>query len=158
MLTAAWWTGDMIGPLHEYLGYAAGSLLGLRVAWGFAGDSRARFATFVKDRRHTLVYARRLIVGTSPRHVGHNPLGAWMIMWLLACVGALSITGWLYTTDWLWGYAWLANLHAAIAWVLLGSVVVHVAAVFAMSWRHRENLVEAMITGKKRPPSLDDVA
>lgn len=157
VLALAWWTGRQIGPVHEYLGYAAGVLLAARIGWGFAGTGHARFAAFVASAARTRDYTRRLLAGHAARHVGHNPLGGWMILWLLACIAALVLTGWLYTTDWLWGYGWLAGLHAALGWVLLGSVGVHVAGVILTGIVHRENLVAAMITGRKRPPAGDDV-
>lgn len=158
MLALAWWTGDQIGAVHEYLGYTAGALLLARLAWGYAGRGHARFASFVVGWQRTRTYARDLMAGRHVRHLGHNPLGGWMIVWLLSCVAALVITGWLYTTDWLWGYGWLANLHAGLGWVLLASVVVHVLGVIVTSVNQRENLVAAMFTGHKRPPAGDDVA
>lgn len=157
VLTLAWWTGSQIGPVHEYLGYGAGVLLAARIAWGFAGTRHARFAAFVASAARTRDYARRVLSARAARHLGHNPLGAWMILWLLGCIAALVLTGWLYTTDWLWGYGWLANLHAALGWLLLGSVGVHVAGVIVMGIAHRENLVAAMLTGRKRPAAGDDV-
>lgn len=157
MLAAAWWTGDQIGAIHEYLGYAAAALLAARVTWGFAGRGHARFASFVTGWAQTRAYARGVFSGRHLRYLGHNPLGGWMIVWLLSLVAALVLTGWLYTTDWLWGYAWLANLHAGLGWLLLASVLVHVAGVVVMSAAQRENLVAAMFTGTKRPPAGDDI-
>jgi cytochrome b len=34
---------------------------------------------------------------TKPQHLGHNPLGAWMVLALLARIVALALTGWLFT-------------------------------------------------------------
>jgi cytochrome b len=158
VLALAWWTGSLIGPWHEYLGYIAAALLAARILWGMAGSRHARFAGFVRVPRVTWRYVRSAVRGHAPRYVGHNPAGGWMILWLLACVGAVVVTGWLYTTDWLWGYGWLAYLHAALAWVLVGSVALHVLGVLATSWQQRENLVAAMFSGRKRPPDGDDVA
>jgi len=156
VLTAAWVTGTIPGELHEYLGYAAGVLVVSRVAWGFAARGHARFGSFVTNWADTLVYARGLLQGRHIRYVGHNPLGGWMIVWLLSCVAALVISGTLYMTDWLWGYAWLANLHMTLGWLLLVSVAAHIAGVVATSVWQKENLVAAMITGRKRAPEGDD--
>ena len=43
--------------------------------------------------------------------------------------------------------------HEALASLTLGLVVVHVLAVLVMSALHGENLVRAMITGRKRGSS-----
>lgn len=158
MLAAAWATGSIPGSLHEYLGYAAGGLLVSRIAWGFVACGHARFSSFVTGLAATREYAGALMAGSHRRYLGHNPLGGWMILWLLGCIAALAITGALYMTDWLWGYGWLADLHVALGWVLLASVVVHVAGVIAMSLRQRENLAAAMVTGRKRGPEGNDAA
>ena len=159
-VAAAWFTSSRIGPVHEWLGYAAAAVAALRVAWGFAahGDRYARFAQFVRPARATLPYARAVLQHQAPRYIGHNPLGGWMVVGLLACVAALGVTGALYTTDWLWGYAWLANLHEALGWLLLALIALHLGGVAYTSWAHRENLVGAMVTGAKAAPQPGDVS
>ncbi|HQQ69229.1 MAG TPA: cytochrome b/b6 domain-containing protein [Alicycliphilus sp.] len=153
----AWWSSDDTGPLHAYVGYAAIALLTARLAWGFCGSRYARFAQFVRAPRATLAYARAAFAGRAPRHLGHNPLGGWMVLALLAHLGLLGATGWLYTTDRFWGYAWLARLHQALAWALLGLIALHVAGTLWTGRQHRENLVRAMLTGDKEPPGQGDV-
>jgi cytochrome b len=106
----------------------------------------------------TLRYARRTLAGTEPRHVGHNPLGGWMVLALFAWIAGLALTGWLYTTDRFWGDETVERIHEAVAWSLLGLVAIHVAGVLVASRRHRENLVRSMVDGRKRAPNGDDVA
>lgn len=150
--TTAWFT-----TWHEAVGYGGLVVVLARVAWGLAGPRTARFASFVRGPRATWAYARRLLRGDAPRHLGHNPLGAWMAVALLACLPALALTGWLYRTDRFWGDVWLDYLHQAIAWTMLVLVALHVAGVVATSWRHRENLARAMLTGRKRAARDADV-
>jgi len=45
-----------------------------------------------------------------------------MILTLLACVGGLALTGWLYTTDRFWGDETVEQVHVALAWTMLGLV------------------------------------
>ena len=153
-----WWSGHDTGVLHEYTGYVAIALLLTRLVWGFCGSRYARFAQFVRGPHATLAYARAALAGRAPRHVGHNPLGGAMVLALLANLGALCATGWLYTTDLFWGYGWLARLHQALAWALLTLLVLHVGGMLWTGRQHRENLVRAMVTGEKAPPVGDDVA
>ncbi|TMH74230.1 MAG: cytochrome B, partial [Betaproteobacteria bacterium] len=89
--------------------------------------------------------------------LGHNPLGAWMIVALLAMIALVAGTGWLSTTDRFWGVEWLQETHHLLADALLVLATLHVAGVAYTSLRHRENLVRAMITGRKPPPRAGDV-
>lgn len=146
---AAWWTGSDIGPLHEYLGYGVAAIVLARLAWGFAGSRYARLKQFVLPLAATWRYLRQAARGRAPRHLGHNPLGGWMVVALLSCLGLLVITGWGLTTDLLWGYAWPVLVHLVLAWLLVALVALHIAGVLITSWQHRENLIGAMITGVK---------
>ena len=137
-------------PLHQPAGYAALGIVLLRVVWGGVGRGHARFAQFVRGPRVTARYARLVFARREPRTLGHNPLGAWMIVALLLCVIALAISGWLYTTDWFWGSEAVEDVHRQLAWSLLALVALHIGGVIYTSWRHRENLVKAMFDGRKR--------
>ena len=81
-----------------------------------------------------------------------------MVLALLAIMALLGFTGWLYTTDRFWGYGWLAHLHQSLGWALLACVALHVGGVLWTCLQHRENLVRAMLTGRKAPPRGADVA
>ena len=94
--------------------------------------------------------------GTEPRHLGHNPLGAWMIVALWLSVIVLCVAGWLCTSDALWGDETVETLHVGFAWGLLGLIALHVGSVIFTSLRQRENLVRAMLDGEKRAPQGDD--
>jgi cytochrome b len=149
-IAAAWLTQEGRRTLHENLGYVALVIVAVRVAWGFAGSEHARFADFVRGPRATLRYAAELLAGRARRHLGHNPLGGWMALVLLGLVAATGATGWLYTTDRYWGVEWVEELHDALSDALMIAVTLHVLGAIAMSWRHRENLVAAMVHGMKR--------
>ena len=151
---AAWFTRD---ELHEWLGYAALAVVAVRIVWGFVGSRYARFAQFVRPPAQTLAYTRALAARRAPRHLGHNPLGAWMIVVLLATAALTAASGWLSVTDRYWGIAWVQDTHAALADALALLAIVHVAGIAYMSRLHRENLVAAMVSGRKRAPRAGDV-
>ena len=159
---AAWATGEIkirsIEALHEWLGYGALAVIAARLVWGLVGPHYARFAQFVAGPARTLAYARSVLRASEPRYLGHNPLGGWMIVALLASAAAASLTGWLSITDRYWGVAWVQETHEVLSNALIALAVLHVAGVAFTSVRHRENLVAAMWTGIKRPPAGDDVA
>jgi cytochrome b len=147
------------GRVHEWTGYGAllialvRCLIGLRKSQGHLvtqSDDVTAFSNFVRGPRATWQYLQTVLARREPRFVGHNPLGGWMIVLLLADVILTGFTGWLYTTDRFWGYAWLGNLHNLLGHAFVPLVALHLAGVAYTSWRHRENLPAAMLHGKKR--------
>jgi cytochrome b len=159
-ITVAWTSTLAIGlpaSWHETAGFTAMVCVALRVLWGFAGSRHARFDDFIRSPQHTWRYAKQVWQGTAAHHLGHNPLGGWMVVMLLLTVAAITATGWLQTTDRYWGSNGLERVHATLAWGLLGLIALHVAGVLITSFHQRENLVKAMLDGRKISPAKDDV-
>lgn len=154
LVAVAWLTGEGAPRLHDAAGYGALALIGFRLVLGLAGPPPARFARFVVGWRLTLAYAHKILEGRERRFLGHNPLGAWMIVSLLSVAFGAGLTGWLYTTDKFWGVAWMEWLHAGLADVLLVLIFLHVAGVLFTSYRQGENLVAAMVHGRKPRTTL----
>ncbi|WP_077002992.1 cytochrome b/b6 domain-containing protein [Variovorax sp. KK3] len=150
LVCVCWWAGEARLSLHIATGYAVLAIVTTRGAWGFVGSRHARFVTFVRGMGPGLGYARDMLLGREHRYLGHNPLGGWMVLALLACLAIVCVSGVLYTTDRFWGLEWVEQTHRISAWTLVGLVAAHLCGVAAMSWRHRENLVGAMFTGRKR--------
>lgn len=146
----AWLTRHSPGAWHEWIGYASLLIVAVRIVWGGFGSLHARFSDFIKGPRATLSYVAALVRGREPRTLGHNPLGGWMIVALLLTVALTGASGWLYTTDRFWGVEWVERVHAGLTNLLIGLVVLHLAGVFYASFSHRENLIAAMIHGRKK--------
>lgn len=153
---AAWITRHGFGIVHEGIGYGVLAIVLLRVAWGLGPSQFARFSQFVRPPSHTLAYARDLARGRRRRYLGHNPLGGWMTVALLTTMGLVCASGWLYTTDRFWGVAWVEALHARLTDALIVLVALHVIGVVTASVHDRENLVGAMVHGRKRAPGEGD--
>ena len=151
----AYLSTESIGWIHKGCGYATLALVAARVVWGFTGSPHARFSAFVPGPRKLLRYLLALVRLREPRHLGHNPAGAVMIVFLLAMVMLISVTGWLMTLDAFWGNGTVEDLHLLAVDATLVAVALHVAANVYSSLRHRENLVRAMVTGDKRSGPAD---
>jgi cytochrome b len=80
-----------------------------------------------------------------------------MILALLATIVGLCISGWLLTTDAFWGSEAMEGIHEMLAYSALVLVALHIVGVAFASVRHHENLVRAMITGRKRMSGPADV-
>jgi len=140
------------GPLHRTLGYTAAGLVLFRLFWGIVGSRPARFSTWMPSPANVFTYTKALLAGRAPRYLSHTPLGALMMVALWALILALAATGWISRLDSLWGEDWPLDLHGLLAHTLLVLVIIHVIAALAMSAVHRENLIAAMLTARKRPP------
>ena len=156
-IVVAWFTRHGGGAVHEWAGYLTIAVVSIRVVWGFVGPRHARFTHFVRPPAATSEYAALVYLGREPRYLGHNPLGGWMIVALLATALAAAGSGWLYVTDRFWGLEWVEELHIGLSNLLFGLAGLHVAGVVVASWRHRENLAWAMVRGNKREAGSVDI-
>lgn len=141
---------------HRVLGYIALGLVAFRVLWGFVGTRHARFRDWVRGPRAVRAYLRERLTGSSRRRLGHNPAAGVVMLVLLTGVALVGVTGWMQTLDAFWGAQWLEDLHEVLAWSLLGLIGLHVLAALVESFHYRENLIAAMIHGRKRKLDRDE--
>jgi len=123
---------------HIPIGWGAAVLLAFRLVWGFVGGEHARFSAFLRPAALGRHLASMLSRKVEPS-VGHNPIGAIAIVCLLGLTAGTIVTG----------VGGGESGHEIIAYSLLALVAVHVTAVVVMSVLSRDNLVRAMVTGRK---------
>ncbi len=157
-------TGFLLGmdtlAWHLVAGTAIAVLLLFRFVWGVLGGTYARFTRFLPAPASVLAHLRGLHRPAHDRHLGHNPLGALMVFALLGALVLIVLTGTLtlggvfkqgplraFTS---FAVGWQAyNLHNFFGIVVLCMVGAHILGVAYESWRGRESLLRAMITGQK---------
>lgn len=147
---ASWVSAEDSERLHVLIGYGVVGLVAFRLAWGVVGPRHARFADFVYRPSRVLAYLRDTAALRARRYIGHNPAGGAMVVALLATLAVVCATGYMMTTNAFWGTAWVEDAHEIAASLALVLVALHIVGVAVASWEHRENLVKAMITGRKR--------
>ncbi len=146
--------------LHVFAGYALVGLLLFRLLWGFVGGHYARFRAFTFGPRVVAAYLRALRNDRPHHYVGHNPAGAWAVFLMLGLLAAIGLSGIAVQgaeeqQGLIAGWAavgtgvGLHELHEVLAWAMVALVAVHVTGVAVESWLHRENLVGAMVHGRK---------
>ena len=145
---------------HQWFGYACLVLVTFRVLWGCIGPRYARFADFLRGPGVTWRYARDWLSPRSVAHAGHNPLGGWMVLVLLALVAAEGVSG-LFANDEifnvgpLYGYVTdatsdrFSSWHRVLADGLWYAIALHLLAIGAYFLWRGENLLGPMITGRK---------
>lgn len=153
----AWLSGDSEEwrLVHAYAGGAMVGVVLFRLLWGIIGTRYARFSEFVRGIGAAKEYALGLLRGSAPHTTGHNPAGAWAILALLALILLTGASGWLVYQE--IGGDRLEELHEVLASTLLGVVFLHLAGVIAGSLVHRENLVRAMLNGRKSGAREDGI-
>jgi cytochrome b len=141
--------------VHVTLGYTMAGLVAFRIVWGLVGTRHARFASFLRGPTAIVEYVRGLVQGQPKHYVGHNPAGALAIVVLLALAALVTAAGWANYNE--LGGEWLGELHEVAANAMLAFVGVHIAGVLISSWMHRDNLIGAMLTGRKAGRAEDAV-
>ncbi|ARN80127.1 cytochrome b/b6 domain-containing protein [Methylocystis bryophila] len=135
---------------HRAIGYIVAFALVARLLWGFIGSKHARFADFVPTPTKLGHYLQAVMRKEEPRYIGHNPAGAVVMLTLMGLLAAVSVTGWMLTLDANFGSKALEELHEGIANLILALAGLHAVAAIYEGRRHNENLVWAMVTGRKR--------
>jgi cytochrome b len=129
-----------LAPWHVATGWSIAILLAIRCTWGVVGGEHARFARFVKPAALG-AHCAGLVRGRPDATLGHNALGAFSVLLLMAMVAATVVSG---------AAGLDGDVHEMLAYATLALVAVHVAAVIVMTILTRDGLVRAMITGRKR--------
>ena len=149
---------------HMRLGLLVLTLLVFRVLWGLMGGRLSRFTSFVRLPGTVWRYLRGRHRSDDHFEVGHNPLGAFSVLAMIALLAVQVATGLvaddeIATTGPL--NKFVANSAALAAsawhtgwgkWGLAGLVVLHLAAIGFYRWRG-VSLVRPMISGDKLLPS-----
>lgn len=146
---------------HFLLGYATLALVLFRALWGFLGSQTSRFSDFVRGPGAMFGYVADFARGRRGHRAGHNPIGGWSVLAMLACVALQAVTG-LFTSDDVLdegplagrvsaaGVALMSRIHAANRYVLVVLIALHIAAVALHFVLRSHNLLAPMVTGRAR--------
>lgn len=140
---------------HGRIGLAIFGLIVFRLVWGIIGSSHARFASFIPTPASLRAHLNGEWTG-----VGHNPLGAFSVIGLLALAGVQVVSG-LFSND---DIAFrgplfdliektlsdtLTSIHEVSINALIALIALHLAAIVFYVRVKKQNLVKPMITGWK---------
>ncbi len=157
----AYVTEDEFMGVHSQAGYVVILLVFFRLLWGIFGSKSARFSSFVNRPSTVISHLRGMLSRRAPHYLGHNPVAAVMVVALLINLFITSFTGMVVyagegqgplagTTFSGWHGDWIEETHEFFANFTVLLVVFHVLGVMVSSFLEGENLVKAMITGRKR--------
>ena len=161
IIPAMWATHELDRmAVHILLGQTMLALVLFRLIWGLIGSSTARFSGFVRGPAAVAAYVR----GRPGPAFGHNPLGGWSVVAMLAVLAAQVTLG-LFSGDEdslhtgplspLVSYENMraaAEVHEFLFNILLGLIGFHLAAILYYRFVRRDALIAPMITGRRAAP------
>lgn len=138
--------------VHEWLGYYAAAFVLVRLFWGLRAAGAASWRDCWPTAARLRAHAGALLSGRPFHRLGHSPIGALVMLTMMAIMASLAVTGFMMEEiDYFWGEEWLEEFHELLANGLMGLACLHVAAAIFESVQLRENLPLSMITGRRRP-------
>ncbi|MCX7189641.1 MAG: cytochrome b/b6 domain-containing protein [Methylotenera sp.] len=149
---------DTLWQIHIFIGYALVVGIVARLAWGLVGPRHARYS----DLWHPAAWwnaVRHFNLTTKPRF-GHNTLASavYLLVYLLLIAMAVSGLGLAAIEHsmgpfnaWFGDMTWLKDLfeepHEIIYYLLMGFVVIHIAALIWHEYKDKTPVAQAMVTG-----------
>lgn len=157
-----WWTAEQgLMDWHRRLGMTMFSLMVFRLTWGLIGTWTARFVPMARQLSSLSRYIQRLRSGAHTPSYGHSPMGVLSVFALLLTIGIQVSTG-LFSVD-VDGLEsgplsilvsfdigrTLADIHELNFNILVGLIVLHIAAIAFYRLVQRDRLITPMITGHR---------
>lgn len=155
---------------HFRLGYTVLALLAFRLLWGLVGGRWSRFGSFLYGPGSVLAYLRGQAGPNGRFDVGHSPVGALSVFALLGVLAVQVATGLvaddeIATQGPLYRFvsgetsSTATGWHAGAGqWLVIGLVVLHVAAIVFYRIAKRRDLVGPMLSGDKHLPAATPVS
>lgn len=150
---------------HAVLGVVFLLLIGFRILWGFVGSKFSRFWDF--HFRGLKEYLGAVFSQNKPSYIAHNPASSIAIVLILVlgvgvCVSGLMLYGerehsgifaFLYFSP----MAYLKEAHELFANALIAVVLAHICGVIIDRFLHKNDALEAILTGYKNTPTQESV-
>ncbi|WP_371376587.1 cytochrome b/b6 domain-containing protein [Thalassotalea aquiviva] len=164
LIAVLWYSAEeALFDLHFSCAFILFGLWLTRLVWGFVGSESSRFSQFIKSPisvcKHLLKREQR------PNHLGHNPIGGYMVLALLLSLGLQLVTG-LFASDDVFSegplypffseslVAQMDSLHHANFNVLLFLIGLHMSA-GVLHLIKGDNVIWAIISGVKKDTAVN---
>jgi cytochrome b len=132
--------------IHMLLGLILMAAVAFRLAWGLVGSRHARFSSFLFSPAALVAYVKEAFAGRDRPSAGHNPGSSWAIYAMLTLPVLLVVSGLKAQ-----GKSELfEDVHGALGWIMVAAVAAHLAGLAFHTFRHKEPIALAMITGQRR--------
>lgn len=132
-------------PYHALFGLLATALIVFRIIWGIVGTSHTKFKALLLKPSEVFAYFRSVISGKKITYPGHNPATSWALIAICIWMLGLATTGILMGM----GYESAKEVHEFFSGAMLATTALHIAGIVLHLFRHKENIITPMFTGRK---------
>ena len=161
------WVGGPWLTIHLAAGSVVAALIVFRLVWGVFGSGYSRFSAFPLSPHAIFAHLGEIRRRAGSHYLGHNPLGAAMILTKLAVL-TLMVTSGAVALGGMFKQGPMAFLsfntglffregHETLALIVALLLVLHLGGVLLTSQLENLNLVLAMITGRKSGTLHDNI-
>lgn len=167
-LFAAWYTSDGekgLIDIHLIVGYVILGLISFRLIWGVFGTKYARFSQFFPTIKRLQSYRKQS--NQLDENIGHNPVGALMVFFMLVLILSQGISGLfmnddVFTTGPYYSsvdssvQSFMSFIHRNFFDVIIAAAALHILAALYYLFVKKLNLIIPMITGYKHTKSAEN--
>ena len=165
--TGKWGDGSSSMEWHSRFGISVLGLIVFRFLWGVWGSPTAKFTHFIPSPKTLLLYRRTFFKREPSYWYGHTPPAALGALSLLLCILLQAVTG-LFATDEIITEGPLckmvddqtcllmSEIHFINSKFMLVLIGLHFGAVIYYLLYKKENLIKAMISGRKDQVLMDE--
>lgn len=132
---------------HSLAGVILGSVVLLRIIWGFWGTRHSRWSQMHLNPTHLVSYFKSFITKDTKRYAGHNPASSWAGLGMIVMIIGLVTTGVMMGV----GYKKITSeeLHEFFAHGLLILALAHIFGLILHTLRFRDMIGLSMVDGRK---------
>jgi len=169
LIAYSWYSVEIAEDMDQHFisGYCVLTLLIFRILWGFVGTYYATFKSMLYKPSDILGYTRSLFSKKTGHYPGHNPLGSLSVFALLGLLLLQAVSG-LFSNDEDYYFGPLSDyvstkisdriteIHHLNFDILTVIIATHILAILFYLLFKKDNLVTAMISGRKLLESGSD--
>jgi cytochrome b len=146
----AWLTSESerLQMIHYAFGYTTCLLVCIRLLWGLFGTRYARFSQFLKGPKAVFDHFLAMLRLKPHQDVGHNPAGGLVMIVLMLLILLIGLSGYMSVKEVFGDFS--SEFHESVSHLALALVILHILAAVIMSILEKQNLIRAMVNGKKR--------
>ncbi len=136
---------------HQWVGYAAAALVGIRAIAGQRSKKRALKLSLMLPRPRLLLAELKKLIAKKAldRPEGHSPLAAPVMLGIWGAILVLALTGFMQLSDTFYGEEWVYEIHELTSQALWALIAAHMLGLAHDTRSSGKPTWKGMFTGQK---------